>query len=125
MSFKVSNETKVGAIAVVVITLLILGFNFLKGNQLFSNNLMLYAKYDNVQGLTPSSPVIINGLQVGTVKAITNDKNMRELVVSFSIKKDFKTQFNNHNVGFRILRTIFFNQWNKKLFEISDFTGIE
>ncbi|MCX6323856.1 MAG: MlaD family protein [Sphingobacteriales bacterium] len=92
---KVSNETKVGAIAVVVITLLILGFNFLKGNQLFSNNLMLYAKYDNVQGLTPSSPVIINGLQVGTVKAITNDKNMRELVVSFSIKKDINIPTNS------------------------------
>jgi phospholipid/cholesterol/gamma-HCH transport system substrate-binding protein len=38
---------------------------------------------------------VINGLQVGTVKAITNDKNMRELVVSFSIKKDINIPSNS------------------------------
>ncbi len=92
---KISNETKVGAIAIVVITLLILGFNFLKGNQLFTDNTILYCKYGNVQGLTPSSPVMINGLQVGTVKSITNDKNMRELLVTVSLSKDLNIPVNS------------------------------
>ena len=29
---KVSNETKVGALTIIAITLIILGFNFLRGN---------------------------------------------------------------------------------------------
>ncbi len=32
---KISNETKVGALTAVAITLLILGFNFLKGKKPF------------------------------------------------------------------------------------------
>lgn len=64
---KVSNETKIGALAVVAIALLILGFNFLKGNNLFSRTKTLYALYDDVGGLTPASPVRVNGLKIGTV----------------------------------------------------------
>lgn len=85
---RISNETKVGVIAVIIITLMILGFNFLKGNDLFSKNFTLYAKYKNIQGLTPSNPVFINGLQVGTVKSISYEKNMKELIVTINITKD-------------------------------------
>lgn len=85
---KISNETKVGALAIIGITLLILGFNFLKGNRLFSNDMILTGKYANVQGLTPSSPVMINGLQVGSVSKISNDKSMREIMVTINISKD-------------------------------------
>ena len=92
---KISNETKVGVIAVVIITLMILGFNFLKGNDLFSKNFTLYAKYKNVQGLTPSNPVFINGLQVGTVKSISYEKNMKELVVTINITKDINIPKNS------------------------------
>jgi len=85
---KISNETKVGALAVIVITLLILGFNFLKGNHVFNKSMTLYAKYSNVQGLATSNPVFINGLQVGSIENISSDENMRELVVSLSLKQD-------------------------------------
>jgi phospholipid/cholesterol/gamma-HCH transport system substrate-binding protein len=33
---KISNETKVGTLTAISITLLILGFNFLKGKNLFN-----------------------------------------------------------------------------------------
>lgn len=85
---KISNETKVGAITAIAITLLVLGFNFLKGKTLFGSSRTLYAKYTNVQGLANSNPVMINGLQVGTVFSITTDKNMKEILVNMNITKD-------------------------------------
>ena len=92
---KLSNETKVGVLGVIVITLLILGFNFLKGKKLFSNSMTIYAKYTNIQGLTASNPVMINGLQVGTVSDISNDKNMKEILVVISIHKDINIPSNS------------------------------
>lgn len=85
---KVSNETKVGAIAVTSIALLILGFNFLKGKQLFKSSTTLYANYGNILGLQKSNPVLINGLQVGSVYDIRTDKNMKNILVELNITKD-------------------------------------
>ena len=85
---KISNEFKVGLLGIIVIILLILGFNFLKGNKLFSKTMTLYAKYQNVQGLAASNPVFINGLQVGNINTITNSKDMKQLVVTISIQKE-------------------------------------
>lgn len=85
---KISNETKIGALTAVAITLMILGFNFLKGKTFFGKSHNLYAKYTNVQGLANSNPVMINGLQVGTVYSITTDKNMKEILVNMTLNKD-------------------------------------
>ena len=85
---KISNETKVGALTAVAITVLVLGFNFLKGKTFFGKSHTLYAKYTNVQGLAPSNPVMINGLQVGQVYSITTDKNMKQILVNITMTKD-------------------------------------
>lgn len=85
---KISNETKVGVLAVVAIALLILGFNFLKGKKIFTNSTTLYASYGNIQGLQKSNPILINGLQVGTVYDIRTDKNMKSILVEMNITKD-------------------------------------
>ena len=85
---KISNETKIGAITAITITVLIMGFNFLKGKTFFGKTHTLYAKYTNVQGLAASNPVMINGLQVGTVYSITTDKNMKEILVNMNLTKD-------------------------------------
>ena len=84
---KISNETKVGAIAVLSILLFILGFNFLKGNNLWNKKMILYAKYNNVEGLTNSNPVMINGLKIGSVKDITNDMDMKSLLVTIELNQ--------------------------------------
>lgn len=92
---KVTNETKVGALAIVAIVLLILGFNFLKGVQLFSKSFTIYAKYENIQGLTASNPVYINGLKVGNISSISSDKNMKELLVNINIQEDIHIPSNS------------------------------
>ncbi|MEO7264879.1 MAG: MlaD family protein [Ferruginibacter sp.] len=92
---KISNETKVGAIALISITLLILGFNFLKGKKFFSKNTTLYGLFGNVQGLQNSNPIVINGLQVGTVYKISTDKDMRRILVELNITKDINIPVNS------------------------------
>ncbi|RZK82556.1 MAG: MCE family protein [Pedobacter sp.] len=64
---KIANETKVGILAAFSIALLIIGYNFLKGNAIFSSETVLYAKYSHVDGLSVSKPVLINGFQIGRV----------------------------------------------------------
>lgn len=64
---KIANETKVGILAAFSIALLIVGYNFLKGNAIFSDETVLFAKYPRVDGLGVSKPVLINGFQIGRV----------------------------------------------------------
>lgn len=92
---KISNETKIGSLTAIAIVLLILGFNFLKGKTFFGKSHNLFAKYTNVQGLQPSNPVVINGLQVGTVYSITTDKNMKEILVNMNLTKDVNIPVNS------------------------------
>ncbi|MDE3235861.1 MAG: MCE family protein [Bacteroidota bacterium] len=84
---KISNETKVGALTAIAITMLILGFNFLKGRSLFKTGNFLYAKYPDAKGLMVSNPVYINGFQVGNVFDIENeDDNLKNIVVTIKLK---------------------------------------
>lgn len=74
--------------AIVAIMLLIFGYNFLKGKNLLENSRTFYAVYDQVEGLSPSSAVTINGLQIGSVTNIKIRKDAK-LVVTMNIKNDF------------------------------------
>ena len=62
---KITNETKIGALTSIAIVLLILGFNFLKGKDLFSHSKKIYAVFKNVDGLELSNSVSIKGFEVG------------------------------------------------------------
>ena len=64
---KYSKEAKVGALAVVAIAILYIGFNFLKGVDFFDPTKTYYVVYKEVAGLTNSNPVKINGFRVGRV----------------------------------------------------------
>lgn len=74
--------------AIVAIVLLIFGYNFLKGKNLLESSRTFYAVYDQVEGLSPSSAVTINGLQIGTVTSIKIREDAK-LVVTMNIKNDF------------------------------------
>lgn len=63
----ISKEVKVALLGVVAIVILYFGFMFLKGSDLFSDTKTYYVIYDDVDGLTASNPVILNGVQVGSV----------------------------------------------------------
>jgi phospholipid/cholesterol/gamma-HCH transport system substrate-binding protein len=64
----ISKEVKVALLGIVAIVALYFGFLFLKGTDFFSSTKTYYVIYENVDGLTVSSPVVLNGVQVGVVQ---------------------------------------------------------
>ena len=86
---KLSNETKVGLLAIVAILILILGFNFLKGKSLFSKTPVLYAVFKNLGSLEKSNQVKINGLAIGTVYNYgPADKEVNSIIVEIHLSRD-------------------------------------
>ena len=65
-----SNELKVGFLALLAFLILYFGFNFLKGNDVFSSARIYYVEYENVDGLMVSNQVMVNGIEVGKVKKV-------------------------------------------------------
>jgi len=93
---RVSNETKVGALTVIAVALIIVGFNFLKGKTIFKSGTFVYAKYTDTKGLIVSNPVFVNGFQVGTVFEIENmNDNLSELVVCIKLNQLYKLPKNS------------------------------
>jgi phospholipid/cholesterol/gamma-HCH transport system substrate-binding protein len=57
-------------LALIAFLILYFGFNFLKGNDVFSTARVYYVEYDNVDGLMVSNQVMVNGIEVGKVKRV-------------------------------------------------------
>jgi phospholipid/cholesterol/gamma-HCH transport system substrate-binding protein len=92
----VSNETKVGALTAIAITLLILSFNFLKGKTLLKTGNYLYAKYTDTKGIKISNPVYVKGFQVGAVADIENaDPNLESIIVSIKLTDTYNIPTNS------------------------------
>lgn len=86
---KISNETKVGALTAISITLLILGFNFLKGKNVFSKKATMYVTFKQVKGLNIGDAIKINGLRVGSVEGMEPlNADMSAVAVSYHLVKD-------------------------------------
>ena len=84
-----SNETKVGLLAVVTLVLSVLGYNFLKGINLVNAPNIIYADFNNVASLPIGAPVSINGLQVGVVKEMYFKENLQNIRVAMNIEKEY------------------------------------
>ena len=95
---RVSNETKVGALTVIAVTLIIIGFNFLKGKTIFKSGNFIYAKYHDTKGLIVSNPVYVNGYQVGTVFEIENS-NAQLSDISVAIKMNDNYQIPTNSIA--------------------------
>jgi phospholipid/cholesterol/gamma-HCH transport system substrate-binding protein len=93
---KISNETKVGILAIVALTLLILGFNFLKGKNLFEKSHNIYALVEDMKGLSRSNKVLLNGVEVGSVYDYkpTSDE-IRSTVVTITLNQKIRIPANS------------------------------
>ncbi len=76
-----TKEFKIGLFSVIAITLLYLGFNFLKGIDFLATTNKYYTVYENIGGLQVSNSVIIKGFAVGRVSNITYDQNRGNKIV--------------------------------------------
>lgn len=93
---KLPNEVKVGVFMVTALVLLYFGFNFLKGIDFFSSQNRYFAVYDNVDKLTQSNQVFLNGLAVGRVSDIriiqgVTNKVLVELKIDSDVKLNNQT----------------------------------
>ncbi len=82
---KITHEIKVGIFAVLAIAILVVGYSFLKGNDVFSQDNTYYTVYDRVDGLTESKPILVNGYQIGRVSKM-------ELLEDGRIQTEFKVK---------------------------------
>lgn len=83
-----SREFKVGLFMVAAITLLYFGFNFLKGIDFFSSSKKYYTIFSNVDKLTESNQIFLNGYAVGRVSDIQIQQNKNRVLVELDIDSD-------------------------------------
>lgn len=83
------KEIKIALVAIAGIIILYFGMNFLKGMSVFADKNTYYATFDDISGLSTSSPILVNGYRVGVVKEINYDYSGNgNIVVRFSMKDD-------------------------------------
>ena len=101
-----SNYAKIGLAFLVGLVMIYFGLNFLKGVNIFQKQNTYISVFDNVSNLNVSSPVLVNGYQVGLVNKINMMENdSLDLAVEirldkgFKVKKGSKLEFNTDFLG--------------------------
>lgn len=68
---KFSREVRTGLVVTAGIALAFWGINYLKGIDFFTRQRQVFAVYNQVEGLTSSNPVMVNGMKVGMIHQLT------------------------------------------------------
>lgn len=87
---QVSKEVKVGLFMITSIVLLYFGFSFLKGIDFFSSENKYFAIYKNIDKLTESNLIYLNGYSVGRVSNIEIQQDKNRVIVELSINSQIK-----------------------------------
>lgn len=103
---KVSNETLVGAFAAITIAILLLGYNFLKGEEIFTTTTNYYVSYPDALGLQSSAAVMHKGIKVGSVRKIAFREDLKGILVQFYVNDKVKLPIGSE---VRLVSTDLFN----------------
>lgn len=87
---KYSKEFKLGVFIVVVLTASFFVINYLRGKDIFNNEIEIVSEYENVEGLVESAPVFIKGYKAGKVTEVSYDPEVEKFRVVCSVLKDFR-----------------------------------
>ena len=86
-----SKEVQIALVAIAGIVVMFFGLKFLKGMTLFSSADSYYAKFDNVAGLSVSSPIYSNGFRVGVVEdVIYNYEGTNEIIAKLGLNNKMR-----------------------------------
>ena len=86
-----SKAIKVGFFAVLTLSALYIGFNYLRGLDVFSPKQTYYVKFNNISRLSKGNRVILNGLEVGSVaQRKFSDDRYNEVIVTLYIDRSIK-----------------------------------
>lgn len=93
---KVSKEFKIGIAFIIAMFLLYYGISFLKGINIFKPSNEYMVVFNDVTGLTISSPVTLNGVQVGLVSSMELDENNQsQVIVYLNMNKNLRIPKNS------------------------------
>ena len=87
---KYSKELKIGVFVVVVLVMSFFVINYLRGKDIFNNEMELVSTYENVEGLVESAPVFIKGYKAGKVTEVSYQPEEERFKVVCSVLKDFR-----------------------------------
>ena len=68
-----TKEVRIGIAGIIALCILVYGINYLKGIHMFKPTNYFYVKFQNINGLTKSSPVFADGFRVGIVRDLYYD----------------------------------------------------
>ena len=88
-----SKNVKIGFAFLVGLAMIYFGINFLKGVNIFQKQNSYISIFDNVHNLNVSSPILVNGYQVGLINSIHMIENdSMNLAVEIRLHKGFKVK---------------------------------
>ena len=76
--------------AIIVIALSVWGYKFLRGRNLLKPTNNFYVSYENINGLASSAPVLIRGMNVGTVSNLELADDLKTIVATLDIKRGIR-----------------------------------
>lgn len=85
-----NKELKIGLFAVAILVVSFFLINYLRGEDIFNNEIELTSRYENIEGLVASAPVYIKGYKAGRVSEVRYDSEAEDFIVTCSILKDFR-----------------------------------
>jgi len=89
MKIKLTKEQRIGLFTILVLAALYFTINYLRGKDLFGSTNIYYGVYENVDGITVSSPVLIQGLKIGTIEQIKYLEKNKKMLVTMRLKSEY------------------------------------
>jgi phospholipid/cholesterol/gamma-HCH transport system substrate-binding protein len=83
----IPKEVWIGLFATMALTLLFIGINFLKGDDIFTGRNTYYSFLDDVKGLKAAAPVLYKGIKTGTVTEIELVPERNAVLVTVEVSK--------------------------------------
>lgn len=77
-----TKEVKIALVAILAIIVLFIGMHFLKGLSLFKSHEAYYIRFNDISGLSASSPIYANGYRVGVVTNIDYDYSKPDCIIA-------------------------------------------
>lgn len=88
-----NKNVKIGIAFLSSLLMIYFGINFLKGVNIFKNQNTYISVFDNVTNLNLSSPILVNGYQVGLINSISMmDNDSLNLAVEIRLDKGFRVK---------------------------------
>lgn len=85
-----SNEFKIGLMAIICIGITFWGYNFLRGRNVLKASNSYFVRYNDIDQLPVSSPILIRGYSVGTVSEIRLEDDLKSIVATLTLDRGVK-----------------------------------